>query len=156
LLGDAMMRAIESELRGKISDPVAGVDGAYQTLASVGITTQKDGTLTLDSKKLEAAMKADFDGVAKLFGSENGVAARLANALTPRLKDDAELDVRTKRLNQKSLEIQKEQVALDARMLKVEARYRAQFNALDSMLAKMSSTSSYLTQQLSQIANIGK
>jgi flagellar hook-associated protein 2 len=156
LLGDAMLRGIEGELRGKISDPVSGTDSVYDTLASVGITTQKDGTLALDNKKLTAALTADFDGVAQLFGSANGVAKRLSDALTPRLANDAELDVRTKRLNQKSLDLQKDQAALDARMVKVEARYKAQFNALDSMLAKMSSTSSYLSQQLSQIANIGK
>jgi flagellar hook-associated protein 2 len=156
LLGDSMLRTIEGEMRRNISDPVGSTTGAYQTLASVGITTEKDGTLKLDTAKLTAAMNADFDGVAKLFGNADGVAARLANALTPRLANDAELDVRTKRLNQKSLDLQKEQVALEARMAKVEARYRAQFNALDSMLAKMSSTSSYLAQQLSQIANIGK
>lgn len=156
LLGDSMLRTIESEMRGKIADPVAGASGAYRTLASLGITTEKDGTLKLDNAKLTKALEADFDGVAHLFGSADGVAARLANALTPRLEPDAELGTRTKRLNQKSLDIQKEQVALDARMLKVEARYRAQFIALDSMLAKMSSTSSYLSQQLSAIANIGK
>jgi flagellar hook-associated protein 2 len=156
LLGDAMLRAIETEMRGKIANPVAGASGAYQTLASVGITTEKDGSLKLDNTKLTAAMNADFEGVARLFGSADGVAARLGNALTPRLASDAELDIRTKRLNQKSVELQKEQAALDARMAKVEARYRAQFNNLDSMLAKMSSTSSYLSQQLTQIANIGK
>jgi flagellar hook-associated protein 2 len=156
LLGDSMLRTIEAELRAKIADPVSGLTGAYQTLASVGITTEKDGTLKLDNTKLTAAMQADFVGVSKLFGSADGVAARLANALTPRLAADAEMDVRTKRLNQKSIELQKEQVALDARMAKVEARYRAQFNNLDSLLSKMQSTSSYLTQQLSQIANIGK
>lgn len=156
LLGDSMLRTIEGEMRKYLSDPVNDTGSVYNTLASVGITTQKDGSISLDSAKLEAAMKSDFDGVSKLFGSENGVAARLANALTPRLEKDAEIDIRTKRLNQKSLDLQKEQAALDARMVKVEARYRAQFNALDSMLAKMQSTSSYLAQQLSQIANIGK
>jgi flagellar hook-associated protein 2 len=156
LLGDSMLRTIESELRGKLTNPVAGTTGAYQTLASVGITTEKDGSLKLDSAKLTKAMDADFEGVAKLFGSADGVAARLANALTPRLAADAELDVRTKRLNQKSIELQKEQAVLDARMAKVEARYRAQFNNLDSLLSKMQSTSSYLTQQLTAIANIGK
>ena len=143
-------------MRGHLANPVAGATGAYQTLASVGITTDKDGSLKLDHAKLTAAMNADFEGVAKLFGSADGVAARLANALTPRLASDAELDIRTKRLNQKSIELQKEQTALDTRMAKVEARYKAQFNNLDSMLSKMSSTSSYLSQQLSQIANIGK
>jgi flagellar hook-associated protein 2 len=156
LLGDSMLRTIEAELRGKLTNPVAGTSGAYQTLASVGITTEKDGTLKLDSAKLTAAMEADFAGVARLFGSEDGVAARLTNALTPRLAADAEMDIRTKRLNQKSIELQKEQAVLDARMAKVEARYRAQFNNLDSLLSKMQNTSNYLTQQLSQIANIGR
>ena len=156
LLGDSMLRTIEGELRGKLTNPVSGVTGPYQTLASVGITTEKDGTLKLDNAKLTAAMEANFEGVSQLFGSADGIAARLANALTPRLAADAELDVRTKRLNQKSIELQKDQAALDARMAKVEARYRAQFNNLDSLLSKMQSTSSYLTQQLTQIANIGK
>lgn len=156
LLGDSMLRAIESELRTKLTDPIPGATGAYQTLASVGITTQKDGTLKLDTEKLSAAMTADFDGVARLFGTENGVAARMSAALTPRLATDAELDVRTKSLNTKSLAIQKQQEQLEQRLVKIEARYRAQFNALDSLLSKMQGTSSYLSQQLSQIANIGK
>ena len=67
---------------------------------------------------------------------------------TPRLAADAEIDVRSKRLNQKSVELQKTQAALEARMAKVEARYRAQFTALDSLLSKLQSTSSFLTQQL--------
>ena len=156
LLGDAMLRAIESEMRTKLVDPVAGTTGAYQTLASVGITTQKDGSLKLDTEKLGAAMTADFDGVAKLFGSENGVAARMSAALTPRLATDAELDARTKSLNTKSLAIQKQQEQLEARMVKIEARYRAQFNSLDSLLSKLQGTSSYLSSQLAQIGNIGK
>jgi flagellar hook-associated protein 2 len=156
LLGDAMLRAIESEMRTKLVDPVAGATGPYQTLASVGITTQKDGTLKLDTEKLTAAMSADFDGVARLFGSEGGVAARMSAALTPRLATDSELDLRTKSLNTKSLAIQKQQEQLEARMLKIEARYRAQFNSLDSLLSKLGSTSNYLSQQLSAIGNIGK
>ena len=36
----------------------------------------------------------------------------------------------------------------------IEKRYRAQFVALDAMLNKMNSTSTYLTQQLSQIASL--
>jgi flagellar hook-associated protein 2 len=34
----------------------------------------------------------------------------------------------------------------------VQARYLKQFNALDSMLSKMQSTSTYLTQQLSKLS----
>jgi flagellar hook-associated protein 2 len=156
MLGDALLRAIEGELRANVTNPVAGQAGTYQTLASVGITTQRDGTLSLDSAKFTAALTADFDGIARLFGSENGVASRLSTALDARLKADGEISVRTKRLNDRSVALQKDQATLEARMVKIEQRYRAQFMALDTMLAKMQSSSNYLSQQLANIAKIGE
>jgi flagellar hook-associated protein 2 len=155
LLGDALLRAVEMELRSNLTNPVEGQEGAYKTLASIGITTQKDGKLGLDADKFNAALGADFDGVARLFGAENGVASRLSKSLDARLRVDAEINTRTKRLNEKSVSLQKDQATLEARMLKIEQRYRAQFTALDTMLSNMQNTSNYLTQQLANIARIG-
>jgi flagellar hook-associated protein 2 len=155
LLGDAMLRGIESELRNKLTNAVSGLSGNYQSLASVGITTQKDGTLKLDNAKLGAVLATDFDNVAQLFGSEDGVATRLADALDTALATDAQINTRTKALNTKSLALQKEQAQLETRMADIARRYNAQFNALDSLLANLSSQSTFLTQQLSSIAKIG-
>jgi flagellar hook-associated protein 2 len=155
LLGDAMLRGIESELRSKLTNTVGGLTGTYQSLASIGITTQKDGTLSLDAAKLDKALAADFDGVARLFGGENGVAQRLAGSLDTALATDAQLNTRTKTLNAKSVALQKEQAALEVRMAELAKRYNTQFNALDSLLANLSSQSSFLTQQLSSISKIG-
>jgi flagellar hook-associated protein 2 len=155
LIGDAMMRGIESELRNKLTSAVGGITGTYQSLASIGITTQKDGTLSLDNDKLGKALGVDFDGVAKLFGSENGVAKRLANSFDAFLASSAQLTTRTESLNTKSKSLQKDQAALDARMVEVGKRYNAQFNALDSLLSNLSSQSSFLTQQLTSISKIG-
>jgi flagellar hook-associated protein 2 len=153
LLGDAMLRGIETDIRHQLTD-TAGGSSVYRTLASIGITTQKDGTLVLDSAKLGTALDTNYDEVAKLFGAENGVAARLSNTLTPRLAADAEIDVRSKRLNQDSIDLQKKQAALETRMAAVEARYRKQFTALDSLLSNLQGTSAFLTQQLDSIAKI--
>jgi flagellar hook-associated protein 2 len=154
LLGDALLRGIETDVRAKLSGTVSGLTGAYKSIASIGITTNKDGSLALDSDKLTKALAADYDGVAKLFGSEDGVAARLSTALTARLADTAELAQRNKALNAKTVSLQKEQADLETRMANVTARYNQQFNALDSLLSNMQQTSSFLTTQLSQIANI--
>ena len=154
LLGDALLRGIESDIRSRLTD-VNGGSGVFKTLASIGITTQKDGSLSLDSKKLGAALDSNYDEVAKLFGSETGIATRMSNLLTPRLAAGAELDVRTKGLNAKSIALQKQQTDLDARMLVVEARYRKQFTALDSLLSNLQNQSTFLTQQLSSISKIG-
>jgi len=154
LLGDAQLRGIESEIRNKLTD-INGGSSVFRTLASIGITTQKDGSLTLDNAKLNTALESSFDEVAKLFGAENGVAARLSAAITPRLATGAELDVRSKSLNLKSVDLQKKQAALEARMLVVESRYRKQFTALDSLLSNLQNQSTFLTQQLDSIAKIG-
>ncbi len=156
MLGDALLRGIEGDVRAKLTGGVSGATGAYQTLASIGVTTNKDGTLALNSDKLSKALGADFDGVAKLFGSEDGVAARLSTSLTARLADTSELNQRTKALNAKSVSLQKEQQDLETRMAEVTKRYNAQFNALDSLLSNMSQTSSFLDTQLSSIAKISK
>lgn len=154
LLGDALLRGIETDVRARLSGSVSGLTGSYQTLASIGVTTNKDGTLALDNDKLTKALAADYDGVGKLFGSTDGVAARLSTALTARLADTAELNQRTKALNAKSVTLQKEQTDLETRMAEVARRYNKQFNALDSMLSNLQNTSSFLATQLANIANI--
>ncbi len=52
MLGDALLRGIESKIGLDLSNPVDGVTGDFKTLASLGITRQTDGTLRLDSAKL--------------------------------------------------------------------------------------------------------
>jgi flagellar hook-associated protein 2 len=154
LLGDAMLRSVESELRLKLTDRVSGLTGNFQSLASIGITTNKDGTLSLNDAKLKTALNQDYDGVAQMFASENGVAARLKAAIEPRLAATSELAVRNKALSAKSIELQKQMTALDTRMAAASQRYLKQFNSLDTLLSQLQNTSSFLTQQLSNISKI--
>ena len=48
-------------------------------------------------------------------------------------------------------DIARDKEAFTLRMTQVEARYRKQFTALDSLLSQMQSTSAYLTQQLASL-----
>jgi flagellar hook-associated protein 2 len=41
--------------------------------------------------------------------------------------------------------------ALNVRMEQIEARYRRQFTALDSLISSMNTTSTFLTQQLASL-----
>ena len=56
-------------------------------------------------------------------------------------------------LNRTVDDIGKQRTRLSDRMTQIEARYRAQFTALDSLVASMKSTSTYLTQQLAAITS---
>ena len=148
LLGDALLRGIESNLRREISSRAASATAPYDTLASIGITTGSDGKLKVDSAKLNTALTADFSSAARLFGATDGVGARLATVVDNALKSDGALVTRTASLQASKKSLAKDQAALDARMALVEARYTKQFIAMDQLLTNLQSTGSYLAQQL--------
>ena len=80
-----------------------------------------------------------------------GYAAQLDNIITKLLSDDGLLKARTDGMQSSITRLDKQTEALNVRLTAVEARYRAQFNKLDSLLSSMASTSSFLTQQLASL-----
>ena len=148
LLGDALLRSVESEIRRTVSDTVSAAPEGLQSLSMIGIKTNSDGTLKLDEAKLASALASDFDAIGKLFGGEGGIGNRLNEVVQKYLDDDAALVKRAESLQKSKREITARTEALDARMEIVHRRYLKQFTALDTLLTQMQSTSSYLLQQL--------
>jgi flagellar hook-associated protein 2 len=149
LLGDALLRNVESDIRRTVTDMVGSAPEGLQSLSMIGITTNTDGTLKLDESKLTRALESDFDAVGKLFGGDNGIGSRLDSIVDKHLDNDASLVKRAESLQKSKREITTRTDALDARMETVYQRYLKQFTALDTLLTQMQSTSSYLMQQLS-------
>jgi flagellar hook-associated protein 2 len=150
LLGDAMLRNIDSQVRKLISTPVAGVNGNYTTLASLGITTQADGKLKLDTVRFNAALADNPGAVSDIFTSSNGVAVKLADFMGSKTSVTGEMTVRSSNITDTLVDLKDQQDALNARMKVIEQRYFRQFNALDTMLAQMNSTATSLDNWLKQ------
>jgi flagellar hook-associated protein 2 len=73
LSGDTTVRTIQSQLQGLLTSVVSGASGSFNNLAQLGLTTDKsDGTLSVDSTKLTAALSSDFNGVVDLFTHNTG------------------------------------------------------------------------------------
>lgn len=69
LQGNATVLRIASSLQRLTTSVVSVLDGrAIRSLADLGVTTAADGTLSVDSTKLDAALKSHFDEVGALFG----------------------------------------------------------------------------------------
>lgn len=68
LLGDATARSISSQIKMSLTKAVGGTD-AFSTLSQIGVAIQRDGSLALDSSKLEKAINTNLDDVAKLFAA---------------------------------------------------------------------------------------
>jgi len=150
LLGDATLRGLQSQLRQGISNPVEDA-GDFSTLVEIGITTNRDGTLSLDSGKLDDALAQDAEGVADLFAGSSGVATRLDESVDAYLKDDGIIENKTNGLEGSLLSLEKQREDLDRRMASLEERYTAQFIAMDQAVAGYNSTSDYLTDALANL-----
>lgn len=155
LFGDALLRQVESQVRLDLSNTVSGVAEGYNSLAAIGIARQTDGTLAVDTKKLNAAISDGNGAVAQLFGSTDGIAARLYNHIDSTLATGAALDYRNTSIQKGLKDVTASRGALDARMQLQLQRYVKQFSALDAMLSQMQQTSSYLAQQLASIPTAG-
>jgi len=64
-----MMTGTINELAGLKEKPeyYNGYSTAYSSLSRLGITTQKDGTISIERDKLSKALTTDFEGVRRLF-----------------------------------------------------------------------------------------
>jgi flagellar hook-associated protein 2 len=154
LLGDSMLRSMDSQLRRMLSEAVPGTTGEFRTLTSLGIEMTATGTLQLDSAKFQKALSADPDAVSRVFSSESGVAFRVSQYLGDRLSVSGEMAARDDRITSQRRRLDQEREALETRMQAVQQRYLRQFTAMDSLLAQMQNTSGYLTQQLEALANL--
>lgn len=66
LQGDATARSADTSVRAILSTALTGA-GGYTTLSQLGVAFQKDGTLALDTAKLQAAVNANATDVAAVF-----------------------------------------------------------------------------------------
>ncbi len=155
LNGDSGVRSIESMLRRTLTKEVAGDNplSNFTSLASIGLSTQRDGTISLDSEKFSAALEGNIDEIGALFSGENGVATELANVADRLLDSDGVIKVRTEGFDKQMRDIDDQRVALERRLTAIEERTRSQFAGLDSLIAQMQSTSSFLTEQLANLSS---
>jgi flagellar hook-associated protein 2 len=144
LLGDSVLSTAYSSITRLSTDTVNGLAGDYTSLAAIGVTTTATGALQLDSSKLAAAMSADPSSVSNIFSSSGGVANRLNDYLDTLLASNGSIAARDANLTDAQNQITQDTTNLDAQMATVQARYTAQFTALDSILSQLNSTATYL------------
>jgi flagellar hook-associated protein 2 len=124
-----------------------------QRLSDLGISIAKEGgKLELDSEKLEAAIARGPDAVAEFVSQ---VGSRFDEELEKLVGLDGSIKSNTESMRASISSLEKREEVLEARLVAVEARYRKQFAALDSLMASMTTTSNYLTQQIASLSKIG-
>ncbi|MTZ14706.1 flagellar filament capping protein FliD [Pseudomonas sp. JL972] len=149
LVGDATARTLLNTIRNELVN-VQG-DGALRALTDIGITTQKDGTLAIDSAKLDKAMASNFSELSGLFTGDKGLASRLDAKLKPYTETGGILEQRNKAMTETISKIDDQKETLTRRLTSLQERLYKQFNAMDLLVGQLSNTSSSLLASLENL-----
>ncbi len=157
LRGDPTAARMATTLRRMVSDRVAGIEGAYESLAEIGVTTMdRRGDLNLDEEKLREALSADPASVQVLFSHSSddivGVAERLA-AFCDTWGDsvDGLIAARTEGIDARLRDLSEQIGNMEYRLTLKEAQLVRQFTALETALSVMQSQALWLTGQISAL-----
>lgn len=138
-----------TDVKGTIAGVAATGSGQYLTGASgspaAGLKLHITGGLAVDD-----GVGADRGTITFSFG----YAHQLNKLVEGFLGSSGVIGGRTDGLNRSIKDLGKQNEVLNARLAAMEERYRKQFTALDTLISKMNSTSTYLTQQLAQISKM--
>lgn len=154
LLGDATVRGIRDQIRRELSNAVEDVNSPFSVLSDIGIETQLDGNLSINETALSEALSGEFVKFGQLFSAPDGFAVRLYEMTDAFLRSDGIIETRSQGLQTQIDEYGDQRDSLNERLASLETRLLRQFNALDSLLAQLTSTSNFLTQQLGNLPGI--
>ncbi len=154
LLGDATVRTVTSQIKGLLTGLVNTGGSTQGSLSQVGIAFQADGTLALDSTKLNSAISSNFNTVSALFvttgsgtSAVKGIAAQLDAKLTSYLASDGILQAKTDGYNTTIKQMDSKISDWDTKLAALQKRYLATYTALDIQLTNMSAMKDQITQE---------
>ena len=160
--GTNALRVLDRQLSAFVNTSLTS-DPAVNKLTDIGISTNRDGTLSVNAAKLEAVLKVSPDAVEALFnprrdathtattdpGISDALDAIRAGALAP----DGLLGGLTKGLQKEAAEIAKNRERIEARENAYRVRLERQYGSLDARIGAFKATQSYLEQQIKLWSN---
>ena len=152
LLGDSTLRTITRQISSAISATVASADPSLNSLSIIGISTQTDGTLSLNSEDLDSLLATNFDDIGELFYAADGLGTVLDTAIEPYTQFAGFLDSRTDSLKSTLTRIEDDRELLDYRVSQIELSLRAKFAAMDTLVSQFSFTGQYISQQMAALS----
>lgn len=162
LTGDSAARNLLSQLSRMMGLTGPSANANINHLSDIGINLQKDGSLQINTIKLQTNLQYSLASVTSLFSSTDtslsakGIAVQMSSRLDTILSPQGLLANSVSGLQATIKSIGSRRTELQNRLLQIEKNYRTQFTALDTLVASMQQTSQYLTQQLASITAMNK
>jgi flagellar hook-associated protein 2 len=154
MMGDALLSGVQNQVRSALYSLVDTGSSTYNSLASIGITTNSDGTLSVNPATLSAALTSNFTAVSQLFSGTGGIASTLNTQITINLTAGGPIGSRSNTLVQQENALTQRSTQLGQQMTQLTASLTEQYSALNTLLSSLQSTSSYLTQAFASLPQV--
>jgi flagellar hook-associated protein 2 len=161
LNGVSSVRDMKRQLSGITSTQLAST-GTFRTLADIGVSTNRDGTLSLDTARLAAAMESDPEGVTNMVNPKvsttgnPGLSTLMDTVRDNIVKDDGPLKTAQARYDSEAKNFTQQLEDLDERMTNYQAHLTTIYAAMETRLSALKATQSYLEQQVEVWNNSNK
>jgi flagellar hook-associated protein 2 len=154
MMGNAVLTGVQNEIQRALYSVVNTGSSAYNTLASIGITTKGDGSLSLNSATLSAALGTNFSAVSQLFSGTSGVAQSLNAQITNAMGVNGSITAAGQTLTKQEDSLTKQSSHLQSQMAALSASLTQQYSALNALLSSLQTTSSYLSQAFATLPQV--
>jgi flagellar hook-associated protein 2 len=152
LNGNAALEAFQNQLQS-ILGKFTNAGGGISSLTDLGITAGTDGTYSSNDTTLGNALSASLASVGNLLGGTNGIATQISNLVNNYIKPGGLLDTINQGLQTSLSSVSTQQTALAAQMAAYSARLTAEYNAMDTAVALLKQTQTYLNAEFNPSAN---
>jgi flagellar hook-associated protein 2 len=153
LNGNATLESFQNQLQSILGKVTTGGSGAVKSLTDLGISAGTGGTYATDETKLGNALTASMTSIGNLLGGANGIATQVGNLVDGYTKPGGLLDTINKGLQTGLSNVSKQQTALTAALAAYSARLTAEYNAMDTAVALLKQTQTYLNAEFNPTAN---
>ncbi len=154
MMGSALLSGIEDQIQNALFSVVDTGSSTYNSLASVGITANSDGTLSLDQSTLSNALSSDYSAVSALFSGSTGVAATLNTQITDALASNGSIASTSQTLEDQENSLTQQSNELTQQMDALSASLTQQYSSLNTLLSSLQTTSAYLTEAFSTLPTV--
>ena len=159
LSGDGTMRFVANRVKGLFTGASSTATEDVSYLNDIGVSFNRYGVLEIDEDRLNTALNENFSDVVSMFSADTdnqsffgdadrGLAGDAMATLRDMMATDGALLRATSTLQSRADDYADALEDLDRRMESLQARYMAQFTAMETAIDQINSTKEYLTTAL--------
>jgi flagellar hook-associated protein 2 len=153
LNGNATLESFQNQLENILDQVNSGSSTGVNSLSDLGITADANGSFDSNATTMSSALSSSLTSAANLLGGTNGIATKLNTLINGYTQPGGLLDTINQGLQSSLKNVTTRQTALTAELAIYSATLTSEYNAMDTAVAALKETQTYLTAEFNPSAS---